>query len=200
MHKSSEKVFIVWVTSRSKFLQNLNGKIWLQTLEREFYRIEERLPRDIVDELAAIVDAREKAKVIHVADGTHDQGHENCLQMYTYFLRKAKQQLASPSPSPPPSPKPSSEDDFPSLGSPSPSSSPPPPSPKPSLEDESPSVGSPSPVLPTRDNSMKRRFSAAAIQSVSATTCASAGGPVKKPRLVLKASSAWKARSGIAAC
>jgi hypothetical protein len=78
-HKSAEEVFIAWVTARPSFLQGLTGAVRLQTLEREFYRIEEHLPRNIVDELASIVDARGKAKMIHVANGTHDQGHENCL-------------------------------------------------------------------------------------------------------------------------
>jgi hypothetical protein len=169
IHKSSEKAFVAWVTSHSKFLQNLSGTISLYALEREFYRIDERLPRNIVDELVAIVDAREKAKVIHIRDGTHDDGHENCLQMYKYFLRRANKENHSPSPSSPPSPKPGSEEDFPSLGSstPPPSS---PPSPKPSSHDHFPSLDSPSPVQPTRGNSMKRRFSAAAIHPVAAAT------------------------------
>ena len=205
LHESSEKRFITWVTSHSTFLQNVDGRIWLQTFEREFYRIDERLPRNIVDELVAIVGAGEKAKEIHMAEGTHDEGYENCLQMYTYFLRKAKQQLASPSPSPPPSPKVLSEDEFPSLGSlPSPPS--PPPAPDLTPEGSLPSPGSPSPVLPTRGNSTKRRFSAAAIYpapttpSAPALVAASAVSAAKKPRLVLKLGSAWQGRSAISLC
>jgi hypothetical protein len=40
---------------------------------------EEHLPHSIVDELVSIVYARERAKMIHVANGTHDRGHENYL-------------------------------------------------------------------------------------------------------------------------
>jgi len=72
-HKSAEEVFIAWVTARRSFLQGLTGTVRLQTLEREFYRIEEHVPRNIVDELASIVDARGKGKMTHVANGTHDR-------------------------------------------------------------------------------------------------------------------------------
>ena len=81
VHKENEKVFVVWVTAQSPYIQQLKGNLWLRTLEREFYKIKEHLPNSIVDELVAIVDAREKAKIIHLASGTHDQGHENCIQM-----------------------------------------------------------------------------------------------------------------------
>jgi hypothetical protein len=74
---------MTWVTSHSEFLQNLNGTIWLQTLEREFYRIGERLPCNRVAELVAIVDTCEKAKAIRVAQRTHNEGHKTCLQRYT---------------------------------------------------------------------------------------------------------------------
>jgi hypothetical protein len=51
--------------------------------------------------------------MIHVANGTHDRGHENYLQMFTYFLRIAQKQTPTPSPASPTPPNPISKDDFP---------------------------------------------------------------------------------------
>ena len=172
-HKSAEEVFIAWVTARSSFLQRLKGTVWLQTLEREFYRTEERLPRDIVDELVSIVDARERVKMIHVANGTHDRGHKNCLQMYTYFLRTAQKQTPTPSPASPTPPNSISKDDF-------------------------PPIGSQSSILPTYYPSMKRPCSA--IQPVPTTPSILRTGRAKKPRLILRTGSVSAARPAGAAC
>jgi hypothetical protein len=174
-HKSAEEVFIAWVTVRSSFLQRVirvKGTVSLQTLEREFYRTEERLPRNIVDELVSIVDAREKTKMIHAANGTHDRGHENCLQMYTYFLRTAQKQIPTPAPAAPTPPNPISEDDF-------------------------PPISSQSFVPPTCCPSTKRPYST--IQPVPATPSILRTGRVKKPRLILKTGSTWATRPAGAA-
>jgi len=172
-HKPAEGVFIAWVTARSSFLQRLKGTIWLQTLEREFYGIEEHLSRNIVDELASIVDARGKAKMIHVANGTHERGHENCLQMYTYFLRTARKQIPTPSPAAPTPPNPISEDDF-------------------------PPISSQSSVSLTCCPSTKRPYSA--IPPVPATPSVLRTGGAKTQRLILKTGSAWATRPAGAAC
>lgn len=66
-------------TNHPKFLRFLNGNIYLKALEREFYCIEECVPRKVAGKLVGIVDARKTAKFVHVANGTDNEGHENCL-------------------------------------------------------------------------------------------------------------------------
>ena len=51
VHKQNEKVFVAWVTARSPYIQQLKGRLWLKTLEREFYEIKEHLPLSLVDDL-----------------------------------------------------------------------------------------------------------------------------------------------------
>ena len=143
-NKSAEEVFIASVTVRSSFLRRLKGIVWLQTLEREFYRIEEHPPRNILDELA-----------VHV------------------LLADSTEQIPTPSPAAPTPPNPISEDDF-------------------------PLISSQSSVSPTCCPSTKRPYSV--IEPVPATPSVLRRGRFKKPRLILKTSSAWATRPAGAAC
>ena len=201
IHKETEKVFVAWVTARSPYMQSLQNKpIWLSTLEREFYRIKERLPEEVINELVAIVDARETAKVMHMANNTHDEGHENCLRMYKRFLRRADQQTTAAIPSSSPPPSPTSDEDFPAIGttkllspSPSPSSLS-----SPASGNQVPAIDSPKPLPSTPRDSTKRLFST--ISSDPPTTpSVMRTGSVKRQRLVLKLRSTTSASQNVAA-